>query len=131
MLTLIDRQMVRSYFKAYIVCLTSLLSLYIVVDMFTNLDDFARTDDKAVFEIVRRITVYYGYRISQIFDRLCEAILLLSAMFTVAWMQRNNEQVPLLSAGVSTQRIIRPVLFCATVMLSLTVLNQELLIPSI
>src|SRR5262249_30862523 len=48
---------------------------------------------------------------------------------TVAWMQRNNEQVPLLSAGVSTQRIVAPVLVCASLMLTLTVLNQELLVP--
>ena len=40
MLKLLDRQMVRGYFKAYLVCLSSLLSLYIVVDLFTNLDDF-------------------------------------------------------------------------------------------
>ena len=52
-------------------------------------------------------------------------------MFTVAWMQRNNEQVPLLSAGVSTRRIVLPVLLCAFFMLGLTVLNQELLIPRI
>jgi lipopolysaccharide export system permease protein len=130
MFTLIDRQMVRGYFKAYLVCLTSLLALYVVVDMFTNLEDFARAD-RGQSEFLKKVGTYYGYRIFQIFDRLCEAILLLSAMFTVAWMQRHNEQVPLLSAGVSTQRIVRPVLLCATIMLSLTVLNQELVIPRI
>jgi lipopolysaccharide export system permease protein len=46
-------------------------------------------------------------------------------------MQRNNEQVPLLSAGVPTQRIVAPVVVCACVMMTLTVLNQELLIPRI
>jgi lipopolysaccharide export system permease protein len=130
MFTLIDRQMVRGYFKAYFVCLASLLSLYVVVDMFTNLDDFARSE-KGLLHFLNTVGTYYGYRVFQIFDRLCEAILLLGAMFTVAWMQRNNEQVPLLSAGVSTQRIVRPVLICATLMLSLTVLNQEFVIPRI
>src|SRR5262249_35821660 len=71
------------------------------------------------------------YNIPKYFDRLCEPIVLLAAMFTVAWMQRNNEQVPLLSAGVSTRRIVAPVLVCACVMLSLTVLNQEFLIPRV
>lgn len=130
MFTLIDRQTIRGYFKAYFVCLTSLLSLYIVVDLFTHMDDFARSD-KGLGEFLKKVASYYFFRTFQIFDRLCEAILLLSAMFTVAWMQRNNEQVPLLSAGVSTQRIVRPVLVCATMMLSLTVLNQEMLLPRI
>ena len=40
MLGLLDRQMIGNYVKAYVVCLTSLLGLFIVVDLFTNLDDF-------------------------------------------------------------------------------------------
>src|SRR5262245_18837884 len=116
---LIDREMIRSYVKAYVVCLTSLLTLYVVVDLFMNLDDFAQ-NGRELLQVVHKIVTYYGYRSVQIFDRLCEAIILLAAMFTVAWMQRNNEQVPLLSAGMSTQRIVLPVLGCAAVVLSLT-----------
>jgi lipopolysaccharide export system permease protein len=130
MIKLIDRQMIRGFFKSYLICLTSLLSLYIVVDLFTNLDDF--THKKAgLGGVIHHIVAFYGYRSAKIFDQLCEAIVLLAAMFTVAWMQRNNEQVPLLSAGISTRRIVAPVLFCAFSMLSLAALNQELLIPRI
>jgi lipopolysaccharide export system permease protein len=132
MIKIIDRQMVRGFFKSYLVCLASLLSLYIVVDLFTNLDDFIHHKEKAgLAPVVQHITSYYGYKSVQIFDRLCEAIVLLAAMFTVAWMQRNNEQVPLLSAGVSTRRIVAPVLLCAFAMLSLAGLSQEVLIPRI
>ncbi len=130
MFKLIDRQMVRGYFKAYAVCLVSLLSLYIVVDLFTNLDDFTHRGQGLV-STIRHIVSFYGYKIPKIFDQLCEVIALLAGMFTVAWMQRNNEQVPLLSAGVSTRRIVAPVLGCACVMLSLAGLNQELLIPRV
>jgi lipopolysaccharide export system permease protein len=101
LIKIIDRQMIKGYFKSYIVCLTSLLSLYVVVDLFTNLDDFTH-NNKGLWASLLRIFTYYAYKVAQIFDRLCEAIVLLAAMFTVAWMQRNNEQVPLLSAGVST-----------------------------
>jgi lipopolysaccharide export system permease protein len=133
MIKLIDRQMIRGFFKSYLVCLASLLSLYIVVDLFTNLDDFTHGKDqpKGLAGVVAHIISYYGYKSAQIFDRLCEAIVLLAAMFTVAWMQRNNEQVPLLSAGISTRRIVAPVLLCAFAMLGLAGLNQELLMPRI
>jgi lipopolysaccharide export system permease protein len=128
MIKLIDRLMIRGYFKAYFVCLTSLLSLYVVVDLFTNLDDFTHHGG-GVLASLQQIFTYYSVKVTQIFDRLCEAIVLLAAVFTVALMQRNNEQVPLLSAGVSTRRIVTPVLICACFMLTLTLLNQELLIP--
>src|SRR5215510_2201663 len=130
MLKLIDRQLVRGYLKAYLVCLVSLLSLYIVVDLFTNLDEFTTKNDTllAAFE---HIGTYYGYMIAHIFDKLAEAVVLLASMFTVAWMQRNNELLPLLSAGVSTRRVVMPVLLGACCMLGVSVANQELLIPRI
>jgi lipopolysaccharide export system permease protein len=130
MLTIIDRQLILGYLKAYLICLVSMMGLFIVVDLFTNLDNF--TEGKDGFEqVMDHILKYYGMKTVQIFDRLCEAIILLAAMFTVAMQQRNNELLPLLSAGVSTRRIVRPVLLSAFLMLGLTVLNQELLLPRV
>jgi lipopolysaccharide export system permease protein len=130
MIKLIDRQMIRGYFKAYFACLTSLLSLYIVVDLFVNLDDFTHRNHDLP-SVLQHIGSYYSCKVVKIFDLMSEAVALLAAMFTVALMQRNNEQMPLLSAGVSTHRIVTPVLLCAAVMLTLTVLNQEWLIPRV
>ena len=42
MFTLLDRQLIRSFFKAYLVCMVSLLGMYVVIDLFMNLDDFTR-----------------------------------------------------------------------------------------
>jgi lipopolysaccharide export system permease protein len=129
-MTLYDRVLVRSYLKAYVVVLVSLLSLYIVVDLFTNVDEFTSSRHGLV-RVLQRIGVYYAYRITHIFDKLCEAIVMLAAMFTVAWMQRSNELAPLLSAGVSTRRVVRPVLLSAFVMLGVSMLNQEFIIPRV
>jgi lipopolysaccharide export system permease protein len=129
-MALLDRLLIRGYLKAYLVCLVSLLSLYVVVDLFTNLDDFAEHAG-GLPAILKHIGTYYGYRMIQYFDRMCEAIVLLAAMFTIAWMQRNNELLPLLSAGVSTQRVVTPVLMSACAMLGITVLNQEAVLPRI
>jgi lipopolysaccharide export system permease protein len=130
MIKLMDRQLITAYFKSYLVCLTSLLSLYVVVDMFTNLDEFTQKH-KTFLGFLTYISAYYGVHLTQIFDHLCEPIVLLAAMFTIAWMQRCNEQFPLLSAGVPTRRIVLPVLLCSAFMLSLAILNQEWVIPHV
>jgi lipopolysaccharide export system permease protein len=130
MVKFIDRQLVRSFFKAYFVCLVSMLSLYIVVDLFTKLDEFT-SHNNGFPAVVVTIAKYYGYKIPAIFDRLCEVVVLLAAMFTIAWMQRNNELLPLLSAGVSMRRIVLPLITCACIMLSFAVLNQEFVIPQL
>jgi lipopolysaccharide export system permease protein len=128
MTKLLDRTLVYSFVKAYLICLVSLLALYVVVDLFANMDDFTQHHD-TLAGVLQHIGRYYGVQVTVIFDRLCEVIVLLAAMFTVAWVQRNNELVPLLSAGVSTHRVVRPVLFSACLMMGLSILNQELLIP--
>jgi lipopolysaccharide export system permease protein len=127
---LLDRLLFATYLKAYLIVLVSLLSLYVVLDLFTNLEDFAQHGG-GQWAVLRHIGTFYGYRVLQYFDRLGEAITLLAAMFTVAWVQRNNELLPLLSAGVPTRRAICPVLCGAGLMLGLAAANQECVIPQI
>jgi lipopolysaccharide export system permease protein len=129
-MNLIDRMLTRSFVKAYIVCLVSLLSLYIVVDLFTNLEDFYENHD-SLAAVLKHIGTYYGFKVTQIFDRLCEPIVLMAAAFTVAWAQRSNELIPLLSGGVSIQRVVRPILIASGFMLILAIINQEFIIPKI
>jgi len=129
-MTILDRMLFISFLRAYLICLTSTLSLYIIVDMFTHLDDFS-VKANTFIDIILNILNYYGYRSLQYYDRLCEAIALLAAMFSIAWMQRSNELLPCLSAGVSTHRVIRPIILGSVLVLALGVLNQELVIPRI
>jgi len=129
-MTILDRMLMAAFFRAYAICLLSTLSLYVIVDMFTNLDDFAVKANGSL-DVLKNIGNYYFYRSIQYFDRLCEAIALLGAMFTIAWMQRNNELLPVLSAGVSTHRVLRPILMGSVIVLSLGLAMQELVIPRI
>lgn len=129
-MTLIDRLLFASFLRSFMICLISLLSLYIVVDLFTNLDDFAK-ETTSFGMVISRIVTYYGYRVLGIFDRLCEAIILLAAMFTVSWLQRNNELIPLVSAGMSTRRVLRPILIGSILVLTIGIINQEYVIPII
>lgn len=129
-MTILDRMLFISFIRAFFICLTSTLSLYIVVDLFTHLDDFNHDAD-GFMDVIRNILNYYGYQILLYYDRLCEAIALLAGMFTIAWLQRNNELLPVLSAGVSTHRVLRPIIFGALCVLGLGIANQELIIPKI
>jgi lipopolysaccharide export system permease protein len=128
--TILDRMLFASFLRAYFICLVSTLSLYVVVDLFTNIDDFFQSGRSTV-EIATHVLTYYGYRSVQYYDRLCEALALLAAMFTVAWSQRNNELIPMLSAGVSTHRFLRPVFIGSALMLAIGMANQEFVIPAI
>ena len=129
-MTILDRMLFAAFLRAYAICLVSTLSLYIIVDLFTNIDDFFQ-EGRPPSQVAGHILNYYGYQSIQYYDRLCEALSLLAAMFTVAWSQRNNELIPVLSAGVSTRRFLRPIFIGAVLMLGLGVVNQEVVIPAI
>ena len=127
-MTTLDRMFFFSYIRSYFIVLSSLLSLYIIVDLFTNLDDFSKGSLK---QNAQHILQYYSAHISKIFNQLSEAIALIGAMFTVAWIQRSNEFLPQLSAGVSTGRVVRPILMGCLLTLSLGPLNQEYFMPTV
>ncbi|AMV26148.1 putative permease YjgP/YjgQ family protein [Gemmata sp. SH-PL17] len=130
MMTAIDRMFLITFVRSYLIVLVSLISLFIVIDLFTHLDAFVNKPGGFAAS-VRHITTYYGNRVPEFFDLLGNFITLIGATFTVAWMQRNNELLPLLSAGVPTRRAVRPVLLGAAVTLALGPLNQQFVIPEV
>ena len=130
MITTLDRMTLISFFRSYAIVWSSLISLYVVMDLFTHLDAFVNRAG-GFPAIARFIISFYGYRIPQVFDLMAEPISLLAAAFTVSWMVKNNEMLPQLSAGVPTRRIVRPVLLGGLVTIAFASLNQEFLIPEV
>jgi len=127
-MTTLDRLYFFNYVRSYLIVLTSLLALYINLDLFTNLDDFSKG---TLYDNVQHISAYYAAHISKIFNLMSEMITLIAAMFTVAWMQRSNELLPQLSAGISTRRVVRPILAGCLITIMLGPIVQEFVIPAV
>jgi lipopolysaccharide export system permease protein len=125
---ILDRQRYWAYLKAYMICFTALVGLYIVIDAFSNFDEFTKRETSAV-ALARIMGRYYFVHMSEFYDRLCGVIGMMAAIFTVTWMQRNNELLAMLAAGISTQRVIRPVIVSAVIVSALAIVNQEMVMP--
>ncbi len=126
---ILDRERYWAFAKAYFICFTALVGLYVVIDAFSNLDEFAEIAEPP--QLFFNMGRYYLIKTSLFYDQICGVITMMAAIFTVTWMQRNNELLAMLAAGISTQRIIRPVLVSALVISSLAVVNQELIMPQL
>ncbi|WP_422926436.1 LptF/LptG family permease [Singulisphaera sp. PoT] len=124
---ILDRQRYWAFFKAYLICFIALVGLYVVIDAFSNLDEFNKR--ASGIELFKVMGWYYLIHMSLFYDRLCGVIGMMAAIFTVTWMQRNNELLAMLAAGISTQRVIRPVWISTIVVSLLAVLNQEFIMP--
>jgi lipopolysaccharide export system permease protein len=133
---ILDRERYWSFAKAYFICFFALVGLYVVIDAFSQVDEFTEWTWKAEASLSANMSSlcynmgrYYLIKMSLIYDQICGIITMMAAIFTVTWMQRNNELLAMLAAGVSTHRVIRPVLVSAVVISGLAVVNQELIMP--
>lgn len=127
---IIDRYLLRQFVQTFFICYLSLMGLYVVFDAFTNMEEFLRCGAKSG-GVVGLIASFYSYQSVAFFDRTSGMLALISAMFTVAWIQRHNEMTALRAAGISRIRVVRPVIFAAVAVTLLAAANRELLIPQL
>jgi lipopolysaccharide export system permease protein len=125
---ILDRERYWDFLKAYVTCYISLVGLYIVIDAFSNVDEFIKRTDGAA-SLFQAMARYYLIHQLAMFDMLASVITMMAAIFAVTWVQKNNEMLAMLAAGVSTQRIIRPVVISAVLVSSFSVINQEFIMP--
>jgi lipopolysaccharide export system permease protein len=125
---ILDRERYWAFLKAYIICFIALVGLYVVIDAFENVDEFGKRAD-GTLELFKVMGRYYLVHMSLYYDQLCGVIGMMAAIFTVTWVQRNNELLAMLAAGISTHRVIRPVWVSTLIVSLLAVVNQEFIIP--
>ncbi|MEX2187107.1 MAG: LptF/LptG family permease [Pirellulales bacterium] len=129
-MSIIDRYLVRQFLRTFAIFFLSFTGLYVVVDTFSNLDDFLAYVEQEG-NLLNVLTEYYGYRSLAFFNVTSGVLALIAAMFTVTGFQRTNELTALLAAGISKRRIVKPVLIAAALISVLAIANREFVVPRI
>lgn len=127
-MTRIDRYILFLYIRVFLICFMTISGLLIVAHVFTNLDELIQYG-RLRGDFVRAMAEYYGPITLSIFDRSCGLLTLLSAMFVIAWLYRTNELTALMAAGISKERIIRPIVLMSIVAIAAATVSRETLIP--
>jgi lipopolysaccharide export system permease protein len=127
---ILNRYLLRQFLQVFAICFASLTGLYVVIDAFQHLDHFSSYAEKtgSLFGVIGR---YYAYHSLAFFDGTSSVLAMISAMFTVAWLQRHQELTAIMAAGISKARIMKPLLLAAAGVSVLGVANRELVIPRI
>ncbi len=133
---LLDRYILVSFIKNYLISLMVLIGLYVVLDMVFNFDELAEVQQRtagggveSVLVLLGGIADYYFYQTFRIFVMLSGIIPVVAAAFTLIRLSRFNELTASLAAGVPLLRSAMPIILAAMVMNVLLVVDQELLIP--
>ncbi len=127
---ILDRYMLRQYVQVFFICWCSLTGLYVVFDAFNYLDEFMRFAEGhgSLLEIMGR---FYIFRSISFFDRVSAVLAVISAIFTVTWIQRHNELTAMMAAGISRRRVVFPVVVASAAVSLLAAANREFVIPNI
>jgi lipopolysaccharide export system permease protein len=128
--TIIDRYLLRQFVQVLVICFSSFIGLYIVIDAFPHLDRFVDYAEKNG-GLLATMASYYAYRAIMIFDRTSGVLTLVAVMFTVTWIQRHHEMTALLAAGITRARVLRPVLVAAIGVSLAAAANREVVMPTI
>src|SRR3954466_8721734 len=136
---ILDRYVLVSFLKNYLISFMVLIGLYIVLDMVFNFDELAEVKNTAaaaggvesVVAMLRAIGDYYFFQTFRIFVHLSGIIPIVAAAFTLIRMTRFNELTASLAAGVPLLRTAMPIIIAAIVLNVLLIVDQEVVIPRI
>src|SRR5690606_17796423 len=101
---------------------------YVVIDVFSNLDDFLRQGKEGEGVLVVLFD-YYWPRTLAFFDYTSGLLALLAAVFCIVQMQRHNEFTALMASGLPNGRIMRMVLVGTLLLAFAAAANRELILP--
>lgn len=130
MLSILDRYLLRSLIVNYVIAVAVMLSLYVVLDMFVNMDEFTEAGYPAL-TVLSNIVDYYAANLLLYYSQLSGVITLFACAAVLARMRKLNELTAILASGVSLYRVARPVFIFAVVITGVLIVDTELLIPRV
>ena len=148
MLTTFDRYLLGRMLHTFVVFFVATYGLYIVFDLFTNIDAFQTEAHKAadaarleglsewsdqdlLMRMARQIGVYYAFRMSDFLELAGPILVTVSVVAVLGLLEKHSESHPLLAAGIPAFRLLRPFLIATAVLNLLIIANQELFMPAI
>jgi len=129
-MNILDRYILQSFLFNFIGWNLCFVGIFVIFDFFTNFDSLLQAGKEAG-SVPGVLFHYYFFKSIPIVLLLGSVLSLIAAMVTVAMLMRNNEFVPIQAAGISTLRIIRPLIIAVFCLTALFCVMRECLLPSI
>jgi lipopolysaccharide export system permease protein len=135
---ILDRYVLLSFLRNYLIAMMTLIGMFVVLDMVFNFDELVELRGQAqggaavsTFDVIASIVDYYAHQCFLSFVYLSGIIPVVAAAFTLIRMTRFNELSAVLAAGVPLLRVAAPIVIAAAVLQVLLIVDQEVIIPRI
>jgi len=130
MLSILDRYLLRNLLINYLIGLSVMISLYIALDMFVNMDEFTE-HGYPLSTVIVNIIDFYLPNVLLYFAQLSGVITAYACFAVLSRMRKLNEMTAILASGVSLYRVAVPIIAFGIGTTALLVIDTELLIPRV
>ena len=123
-MTILFQYMLRELAKVFGMCLSGLMTVYLVVDFFEKIRRFIRYDVELV-----TLAEYFVLRMPAIFFQIAPLAMLMATLLTIGVFSRNREITAMRSCGISLTRIAAPFFLFSAVVAGVLFLFSAVIIP--
>ena len=103
---ILDKYIIKKIGSSYLLILAGFIGLYLVAELFTNLDEFIRAKTPPLL-VVR----YYLYLLPFIFLNSSTFAFAIGVAYTLGELNKNNEIICMRASGLSNARIVGTIIF--------------------
>jgi lipopolysaccharide export system permease protein len=121
---LLDRYVLLEFVKLLLLSLCAFVVIFAIVDLFEKIQDFM--DGHASFWVVAR---YYAYKVPWVTVQVLPVALLMATFLTLGQMSKFNELTAMVTAGLSTGRIIVPLFGIGLIAVGVSFALNEWIVP--
>lgn len=121
---IIDRYLSKSFAASFVWCLFVFVVMAVIIDIFSFIDDIVKY--KIPFQ---SIFAFYFYYIPTIFVQVTPMAVLLSAIYMLSNLNKNNEIIAMKSSGIGLWRILAPILVMGFLISAGVFIINEKIIP--
>jgi len=109
----IDRHVVHLFVLSYLASIVLVVGIFLILDMATHLDEYLEVDARGNSAGVLEVVEFYCLQLPFFYLEMSPFVTLIAGVFTTTHLSKANEIVAVLGAGVSSRRLLAPVLLCA------------------
>jgi lipopolysaccharide export system permease protein len=122
---ILDRYVLKSTLGLFLGCLLIFLSLYIIVDIFSHLDDILKQKVH-----IQLLLEYYLSYLPIIFTQVSPMACLLAVLYTFGNLNRNNEIIAMRASGMNIFQISRTVIILGVLVSALVFWVSDRFVPA-
>lgn len=123
-MSLLDRYIIKQLFWNMLLVLGGLISLYLLIDFFEQIDQFTEKGLSIGFALR-----FFIIKIPGIYYQLSPVAILLAGIITLGLLNHNREAMALNAGGISLWRILSPMIIASLLLTLITLAMSQWLLP--